>query len=317
MPLVQSEAAELAAGSFLEGAPVLNASAKTGAGLDELRTTLREIALRVHGPVIQLFPRLPVDRAFTMKGYGAVVTGTLVSGTISEGDELELLPSLRECVLAACKSTESRSTRTAGQRTAVNLGGIDTASIERGMVLAPIGRFRATQIIDVHLTMLNDAPRSLRSRARVRFHIHGAEALARVRVLNEGGEIAAGDSGFAQLRLEAPVIAVSGERFILRSYSPSRTIAGGQVLDPFGVKHRGKDLAQLRSATERTDKRFTSCPCADLRGVLLGMWVNGEKTFGPARWTDNSLNEALALASQTAAIVDCAGVYISQEPLLD
>ncbi len=244
IPLVRGEAEELVAGSFLESAPVLSVSAKTGLGLDELRTALREVASQVPARSV---PRLPVDRAFTMKGFGPVVTGTLVSGKISEGDELELLP-LGARVRARGLQVHGKSVRQAiaGQRTAVNLGGIDTAAIARGMVLAPTARLRATQILDVQLDVLSNAPRSLRSRARVRLHIHAAEVLARIHVLEDGGQIAPGESGLVQLRLETPVVAVSQERFIIRSYSPSHTAAGGMILDPFAVKHRGNDLPQVR-----------------------------------------------------------------------
>ncbi|MEP6920085.1 MAG: selenocysteine-specific translation elongation factor [bacterium] len=314
LALVRSEAEELAAGSFLDSAPVLNVSAKTGAGLDELRRTLREIAQQVPARSSNFVPRLPVDRAFAMKGYGAVVTGSLVSGTIAEGDELELLPSQAK-VRARGLQVHGKSVEhaEAGQRTAVNLGGIDTASIERGMVLAPSGRLRATQILDVQLAMLSDAPRPLRSRARIRFHIHGADVLARVRVLNIGGEIDPGESGFAQLSLEAPVVAVSGERFILRSYSPSQTVAGGQVLDPFAGKHRGREIAAIRSRLNKLTNASAE--------VLVQIFVESAGDSGQRQedlgartgWNDNALKSALSRAIQTGAIVDCAGVFMAQE----
>ena len=130
----------------------------------------------------------------------------------------------------------------AGQRTAVNLAGIDTAQIERGMVLAPSGRLRPTQVIDVWIDVLPGASRAVRSRSRVRFHIGAAEVLGRVRVLESSSEIAPGKRGLAQLRLEAPVVALHGDRFILRSYSPAETIAGGVIVDPFATKHRGREM---------------------------------------------------------------------------
>ncbi|MEP6635848.1 MAG: selenocysteine-specific translation elongation factor [Acidobacteriota bacterium] len=314
LPLVHAEAEELIAGSFLERAPVLNVSAKTSAGLDELRETLREIALHVTKRPERLIPRLPVDRAFAMKGFGAVVTGTLVSGTIAEGDELELLPSLAR-VRARGLQVYGKSVEqaVAGQRTAVNLGGIDTAAIERGMVLAPIGRLRTTQILDVHLTVLDSAPRPLRSRARVHFHIHGAEALATVRVLSEGGEIAPGESGLAQLRLEAPVVAVSEERFILRSYSPSQTSAGGEVLDPFALKHRGKDLALVR---HRLLDLMNAEPNLRLRIFIASSGEIGQRHADLAArtgWNDNTLKVVLAETTASGDIVDCGGVFVSQE----
>src|SRR5439155_18673400 len=131
----------------------------------------------------------------------------------------------------------------AGERTAINLGGVDSGAIERGMVLAPFGRLRPTQAFDARVDLLENAPRPLHSRQRVRIHIGAAEVLARVRVLAEGGEIKPGQSGVVQLRTEAPIVGVLGDRFILRSYSPQITIGGGLILDPFPPKHRSRDIA--------------------------------------------------------------------------
>src|SRR5437764_3363264 len=248
LALVRAEVAELVADSFLASAPVVAVSARTGAGLDELRTKLRATALRVPARSDELVARLPVDRAFTMRGFGAVVTGTLVAGELSVGEELELLPA---CVRVRVRGLQVHGRTVeraqAGQRTAVNLGGVEAAAIERGMVLAPAARLRPTQIVDAQIEMLKDAPRPLRSRARVRVHLGAAEVLARVQVLADGGEIAPGTDGFAQLRFEAPVVALPDERFIIRSYSPARTIAGGRVLDAFAVKHRGREREQARA----------------------------------------------------------------------
>jgi selenocysteine-specific elongation factor len=312
IPLVREEAEELVAGSFLEGAPIWAVSAKTGSELPELKAALRKLAAQVPPRSTESVTRLPVDRAFTMKGFGAVVTGTLVSGEIAEGDELQLLPILarvRARGLQVHGKTVSRAV--AGQRTAVNLGGIDALRIERGMVLAPVGRLRATQILDVHLNVLRSAPRALRSRARVRLHIHGAEILARLHVFEEGGQIAPGDKGFAQLRLETPVAAVAAERFIIRSFSPAQTAAGGLILDPFAVKHRGRDLAQVRG-------RLQTWLAADA-ATRLSLFVEAVGDQGlrladlAARtgWNDRILAGALAQAKQSRAISDCDGIFIS------
>jgi selenocysteine-specific elongation factor len=144
------------------------------------------------------------------------------------------------------------SAASAGQRTAVNLGGVEVAAIERGMVLAPAGRLRPTQIFDARIQLLADAPRPLRTRQRVRVHHGTAEVLARVAVLEESGEITPGSEGFAQLRLESPVVALPGDRFILRTYSPQRTIAGGEILDAHAQKHRGRERAASRARLARS-----------------------------------------------------------------
>src|ERR1041385_7315458 len=229
LPLVEDEARTLVAGSFLEDAPVIAVSAKTGEGLDDLKFHLTEVAELVPPRSSDFTTRLPIDRAFSMKGFGAVVTGTLIAGQINEGDELELLaPGTKVRVRGLQVHGQAVKRAHAGQRTAVNLAGVDTSQIERGMVLAPVGRLRPTQIVDVWLDVLPDAARAVRSRSRVRFHIGATEVLGRVRVLG-GSQIEPGSAGLAQLRLEAPVIAVHGDRFILRSYSPAETIAGGVI----------------------------------------------------------------------------------------
>jgi len=131
---------------------------------------------------------------------------------------------------------------------------VDAGAIERGMVLAPFGRLRPRQAIDARVNLLENAPRPLRSRQRVRIHIGAAEVLARVRVLSEGGEIKPGESGVVQLRTEAPIVGVLGDRFILRSYSPQITIGGGLILDPFPSKHRARDIAGARARLEALSK---------------------------------------------------------------
>src|ERR1043165_4778188 len=251
LALVRAEAEELVQGSFLEGAPALSVSARTGAGLEDLKAALHEVALEVPARSAGMVAQLPVDRAFTMRGFGAVVTGTLVAGEITEGSEMELLPAGLQVRVRGLQVHGKKTVRVvAGQRVAVNLGGVDVSQLERGMALAPLGRLQPTQVLDAQVDVLESAPRPLRSRARVRVHLGASEVLARVRVLEESGEIEPGRSGFAQLRLESQVIALPHERFIIRSYSPQRTIAGGRILDAHAAKHRGRDVREARSRLE-------------------------------------------------------------------
>ena len=317
LDLVRAEASELVSGSFLEGAPVVTVSAKTGAGLDDLRAALSVVASEIPASSLDEVPRLPIDRAFTMKGFGAVVTGTLVSGEIAESDEFDLLPSLTRVRARGLQvHGKAVSRASAGQRTAVNLGGVDTASLERGMVLAPVARLRPTQMLDVHLSVLSTAPRAIRSRARVRLHIHAAEVLARVQVLDDSGQIAPGESGFVQLRFERPVVAVSDERFIVRSYSPSQTVAGGRVLDPFAFKHRTRDLVHVR---ERLNELF-SLDSAPNRTTRLTVFVDlsgpgGQRISDLAArtgWTDKILIQVLGEAEASGELVNCEGVYLTK-----
>jgi len=313
LSLVRAEAEELVAGSFLEGAPIIPVSARTGAGLEDLRATLRQVAVETPARSADFVARLPVDRSFTMKGFGAVVTGTLISGQISEGDELELLPGgARVRARGVQVHSAAVRTATAGQRTAVNLAGVDLSFIERGMVLAEVGRLATTQILDVHLEVLDSAPRAVRTRARVRLHIGAAEVLGRVRVLNQRGEITPGESAFAQLRLEAPVVALHDERFIIRSYSPAMTIAGGVVLDPLATKHRGRELAQ---AEERLRELMRPERSRKLTAFVLGAGDQGlklEQLIARTGLKGTVLTDVTNEAQRQGNIIDAEGAFIGK-----
>ncbi len=244
--LVEAEVSEYVAGSFLANAPILRVSSKTGAGIEQLKKTLAEMAKQVSERDKAAVARLPIDRVFTIKGFGTVVTGTLIAGQIKTGDELEVYPSntLRAKTRGLQVHGKGTHEAFAGERTAINLQGIDLDAVARGQTLAPAGRLRATQLLDVRLQLLKSAPRPLRSRARIHLHIGTAEALARV-VLLTGTELAPGASAFAQLRLEAPVLALPTDHFIARSYSPTVTIGGGTVVDALPHKHRARDKAKV------------------------------------------------------------------------
>jgi selenocysteine-specific elongation factor len=313
LSLVRAEAEELVAESFLADAPILGVSARTGAGLAELRTTLRQLATEVPARSEDFVARMPIDRAFSMKGFGAVVTGTLVSGEIAAGDELELLPPGTR-VRARGVQVHGASVPRArpGQRTAVNLAGIDTGDVERGMELAAVGRLRPTQIIDVQLNALPSAPRAIRTRARLRVHLGSAEVLARVRVLNLRGEVPPGETAFAQLRFETPVVALHDERFIVRSYSPAETIAGGLVLDPYATKHRGRELARTQeplrvlAGGERADKLAVFVAAAGNQGLRLA------DIAARTGWNDEVISRVVAQAREQQ-VVEAEGVLVSGE----
>ncbi len=258
LELVNLETAELVENSFLNDAPVVAVSAKTGEGIDELKRILLETTKKVPQRKNETIARLPIDRSFSVKGFGAVVTGTLVAGEIAETDEMEILPPGKKARVRGLQ-THGKSVKIAhaGQRTAVNLGGIEHGEIERGMVLCERNVLRPTQIFDAEIEVLKDAAKNLRSRQRVRVHIGTIEALARVQVLNKANEIQKGEKDFAQFRLEIPVIAIPGERFIVRSYSPQITIAGGRVLDALAQKHKHKEIENVRKYLQNlteTDK---------------------------------------------------------------
>jgi len=312
LQLVRAEAEGLVAGSFLEDAPVIMVSSRTGEGIDELKTALRAAGQQAPSRSSDFVTRLPIDRAFTMRGFGAVVTGTLIAGEISEGEELELLPAGARVRVRGVQVHGAPVARAfAGQRTAINLGGVEAAEIERGMTLTLPGRLRPTQIVDVQVQMLADAPRALRSRQRVRVHLGAAEVFARVRVLEEGSEIKPGKNGFAQLRFESPVVAALGDRFILRSYSPSRTIGGGRILDAFAMKHRTKEVTAVWA---RLKVLLGSDRAAQLSSFVEN--ANGLRRADIAArtgWRDDVIEAAARDALAGEAIVDAEGVLISRE----
>jgi selenocysteine-specific elongation factor len=254
LELAQMDVADLVADSFLENAPVIAVSSVTGSGIEELKAQLAASAADIPERTKDRVAVMPIDRSFTVKGFGAVVTGTLASGEIREGAELSLLPERRRVRVRGVQ-THGRSVASAaaGQRTAVNLAGIDYSELSRGMILAEPDVLQPTQIFDAEVEMLGDALRPLRSRQRVRVHIGTAEVLSRVFVIDDAGEIAAGERGFVQFRLESPTAAYIGERFIIRSYSPQRTIGGGRVLLPIAERRRRRDIAATEDLLRSVD----------------------------------------------------------------
>ena len=218
------EVRDLVQGSFLEAAPVVPVSARTGDGLDLLRAELARLADRVPERSADGVVRLPVDRAFSMRGFGTVVTGTLVSGSIHPDDPLVLLPSGRPAKVRGLQvHGQLTSAVTAGNRTAVNLAGVDVADVARGDVLSTPGTFEPTRRADLLVEMLDEA-KPLKHGTRVRFHQGTSELLARVAL--------AADPRYVRIRFEAPAVLTRGDRFILRAYSPPITVGGGAVLDP-------------------------------------------------------------------------------------
>jgi selenocysteine-specific elongation factor len=238
LELAALEVRELTAGSFLADAPIVHTSAKTGQGLDELRGLLTRMASDVPARTADGPSRLPIDRVFSVKGFGTVVTGTLVSGTLREEQDLAIVPGDREVKVRGLQVHGLRATSAAaGRRIAVNLGGVEVADVSRGDTLCERGTFEPTRRADILLDLLSDA-RPLRHGARVRFHTGTSEVLGRVAVASviAGGtgavEVPSGGSAMARIRLEAPAVLTRGDRFILRAYSPPVTIGGGVVLDP-------------------------------------------------------------------------------------
>jgi selenocysteine-specific elongation factor len=245
LELVTEEVRDFVAGSFLEGEPIVPVSSRSGEGLEELRAELAKLADKADEKRREGHFRLPVDRVFTVAGFGTVVTGTLLSGEIHVGDELELLPSGREGRVRGIQAHGSKSELgQAGQRLAVNLQGIDLDQAQRGDVVVPRGVFRATRAVDVRLDYLVSAPRELKHRATLRLHSATYEVPAQV-ILLDRDTLQPGDSAYVQLRLKEPVLLLSGDSYILRMSSPAVTVGGGVVLDPFPPRRRRRSSESI------------------------------------------------------------------------
>ncbi|MGA3023510.1 MAG: selenocysteine-specific translation elongation factor [Bryobacteraceae bacterium] len=251
LDLVRCEVEEFVHGSFLEAAPIVAVSAKTGAGLDELRSALAALASAIHAKDASRCFRLPIDRAFSMRGFGTVVTGTLISGAVRVEDEVELHPSRRRLRVRGLQvHNEAATVATAGQRTALNLPGVEPAEIKRGMVLAEAGRFHPTRQIDCAFQLLAGA-RPLKHRAPVHFHAGTAELIGEVRILSGRTLIEPGSADYVRILFREPLLVLPGDRFIVRMFSPVMTIGGGVVLDIAGP--RRAPLARLETLERGTN----------------------------------------------------------------
>jgi selenocysteine-specific elongation factor len=230
--LVRDEIAELVKGSFLDGAPVIEVSARTGEGLDSLRQAIAAVAALTGARSTAGAARLPIDRAFSMKGFGTVVTGTLVAGRIVPDEELVVLPRQRKVKVRGIQVHGRPATEAvAGQRTAINLGGVDVGDVSRGETLAAAGTLSVTRRVDADIDLLPSA-RPLRHGARVRLHNGTAEVLGRISIAGSESEVRPGAGAVVRVRLEDPAVLTRHDRFIIRAYSPPMTIGGGIVLDP-------------------------------------------------------------------------------------
>jgi len=246
LEVVRLEVEDYVHGSFLDAAksPMVAVSSLTGAGLDELKSALAKVASEVTAKDSAALARLPIDRVFTMKGFGTVVTGTLVAGTIRKEEELEVFPSgKRVRVRGVQVHGSSAEAAVAGQRTALNLAGVSTEDLARGMALATADTFRATSRVDALLSLLPSA-KPLKDGARVHLHAYTTEMIAEVR-LHGAKQLKPGDEQYAQLRLSEPTLLLPGDRFIVRQFSPVVTIGGGLVLDasPLARKQPQYDIA--------------------------------------------------------------------------
>ena len=325
LDVVRLEVRELVAGSFLEAAPIVAVSARTGAGLADLRRTLAGLARSARTRSAEGPPRLPIDRVFSMKGFGTVVTGTLIAGRIGIDDEVVCQPSGRTAKVRGLQvHGERREEAIAGQRVAVNLAGVDVADVARGETLTQPEAISVTGVADTRIGLLPSA-KPLRHGARVRFHQGTRELLGRVS-LPELSEVRPGASAFARIHLEAPAVLARGDRFILRACSPLTTIGWGTVLDPLpprrGVRTSAgiARFARLAEAEPPAAVALTMIEEAGLSGLPVGQlvrragvpWSHGDEVRAELDGRAVQVGTVLVSASRLAAAADAMLAAVAQ-----
>jgi selenocysteine-specific elongation factor len=306
---------EFVRGSFLEDAPIVPVSAKTGAGLDEFRNALANVAAQVPARDARNYFRLPIDRAFAMKGFGTVVTGTLISGGVSVENEVELHPGGQKLRVRGLHSGGNTVQRAAtGQRTAVNLAGVDLSDVQRGMVLTAPGHFAATKHMDAKITLL-DSALPLKNRARVHFHQGTASTVAQV-ILMEGSVLAPGDAAFAHFVFQDEVFLLPGDRFIMRRFSPVVTIGGGVVLQTVRRKKiRDAQVGRLLQAVASGDREEVLL--ALLNAAPKGLPLH--EVISRTAWLEDealAVTEAL-VQKKSARILNRAPVFLASAERVD
>jgi len=285
---------------------IVAVSSLTGAGLDDLKRAMIATAAEVQPRDSSALPRLPIDRVFTMKGFGTVVTGTLVAGTIHREEELEVFPSGRRVRVRGLQvHGQAADAAVAGQRTALNLAGASTEDLSRGMTLAPVATFTATRRVDVQLSLLSSAPRPLKSRTRVHFHSNTMETVAEI-VLHGAKQLAPGAEEFARLKLPEAALLLPGDRFIIRQFSPVVTIGGGVVLDPVPIARMpGHDVFLKVLAGDD--------PQQMLRARIARRGYGGismPRLIAETGWTRNTLETRLAQAVKEGRVLRIGDLFV-------
>src|ERR1700688_3192904 len=299
LTLAQLEIEEYVRGSFLEGSAIVPVSAKTGAGILELKRALHAAATEITGKDASKAFRLPIDRAFAMKGFGTVITGTLVSGAVRTGDEVELLPGgERLRVRGVQTGGQAVAKAFAGQRTAINLAGIDHIAVRRGMTLAEPSKFRRTRRIDAQFTLLAGTHK-LKHRERVHFHASTAETIAEI-LLYGASELAPGQTALAHLVLQDKMVLVAGERFIVRQFSPVTTIGGGVVLDPLARRPLSRDTGRVKFLETLRDGTRNDVLAAMVARAPTGLLY--DEIAAHTGWGETEIQETVKALSSSKAV---------------
>lgn len=308
LELVKLEVEDYLRGSFLERAPIVPVSSKTKAGLAELRRALGAAALEAAGKDASQYFRLPIDRAFPRKGFGTVVTGTLIAGSVGAEDEVELFPSRKVLRVRGVHSEGQPVERArAGQRTAVNLAGVDHAEVGRGMTLATPGSFRTTKRADARLTLLSSAAK-MKNRARVHFHSGTSETIGEVFLYGVSG-LPPGQSALAHLRFQDEMLLMPRDRFIVRQFSPVITIGGGVVLDPLARRPLARDTGRMAflETLERGDREAMLAAMTERAPMGLAITEIVPRTG----WLEKEIRETADKLNATGKIK-----IVSAEPLI-
>jgi selenocysteine-specific elongation factor len=316
LEVVRAEVQDFLRGSFLGQPslgypnPMVAVSSLTGAGIDDLKRELVKVAAGVAAKDSNAIARLPIDRVFTMKGFGTVVTGTLVSGTIHKEDEFEVFPTgKRVRVRGVQVHGKSAERAVAGQRTALNLAGATTEELARGMMLAPASTFHATSRVDVELSLLASA-KPLKERARVHFHSYTSESIATV-VLYGQKQVGPGETAFAQLRLSEPALLLPGDRFIIRQFSPVITSGGGVVVEnapPKKVKDAADYARFLKTLSEESQAGI-------LRARVSASGATGLNITEAVARTGWRRQEIVSRVSASPEIVRVGDIFVLKQAL--
>ena len=313
LEVVRMEVGEYLRGSFLDpaSAPIVAVSSKTGDGLDELRSELARLAAEVPVKDASAAFRLPIDRVFTMKGFGTVVTGTLISGSVRKDEELEVHPTGKRLRVRGVQVHGAAAERAiAGQRTALNLAGAEVNDLARGVMLTQPGLFRPTRRVSVKLNLLPSA-KLLRDGARVHLHVYTAETIAEVSLL-DAKQLQPGQSGPARLKLDHAVMMLPGDRFIVRQFSPVVTIGGGIVLDALEPARRMK--AEERLAFARALESATAPEVLMARVSRRGSdGLSLSEAVAETGWQESQIESVTAELAKSGKLLRFGDVLVSVE----
>lgn len=315
LDVVRLEVEDFLRGTFLEApkSPIIAVSSLTGSGLNDLKAAIISAAKEVQTRDSQALARLPIDRVFTMKGFGTVVTGTLISGTIHREEELEVFPTGKRVRVRGIQVHGSSADQAkAGQRTALNVAAATTEDLARGMTLGPPDTFTTTRRADVQLNLLRSAPRPLKDRARVHFHSNTLEAVAEIQLLGMK-ELLPGSNGFARFKFSENTLLLPEDRFIIRQFSPVLTIGGGTILDAAIVPRTRQPETFLRSLSE--DEPATVLKARIERRGSDGISI--QRLISETAWTKDAILRSLAGPLKEVSVTRLGDLFVHSPAFAD